>query len=127
MSATVVVRREPAGSSMSHIFEIRFIGDDRQPDPDIANISGVIMVNPDLNVPNSLAGRVVIVTPGVFMFGLSGLPSDREQNLRKLVEFPWIAIPVTYRNGAAGVLTFEKGDEGIKVFNKALDLWANAF
>jgi len=126
MSAIVVLRREPAGSSMSHIFEIRFIGDDRQPDPDIANISGVIMVNPDLNVPNSLVGRVVIVTPGVFMFGLSGLPNDREQNLRKLVEFPWIAIPVTYRNGTAGVLTFEKGDEGIKVFNKALDLWASA-
>ena len=51
---------------------------------------------------------------------------DREQNLRKLVDLPWIGIPLVYRNGAAGVLTFEKGDEGNKVFNKALNLWANA-
>jgi hypothetical protein len=124
MAGTVVMRREPPGSSMSHIFEIRFLGDDGKPYPDISNIAGIVLTSADMTRPNSLTGQVVNVTPGVFMFGLSGLPNDREQNLRKLTEFPWIGIPMTYQNGAAGVLAFEKGDEGNKVIEQALDRWA---
>ena len=84
------------------------------------------MTSADMSRPNSLAGHVVNVTPGVFMFGLSGLPNDREQNLRKLSEFPWIGIPITYRNGAPGVLTFEKGDAGNSVIEEALSRWAKS-
>jgi hypothetical protein len=80
MAATMVMRLEPAGSSMSHIVEIRFLGEDRKPDPDIANIAGIVMTSADMTRPNSLTGHVVRVTPGLFMFGLSGLPNDRELN-----------------------------------------------
>jgi hypothetical protein len=122
----LVMRREPAGSSMSHLFEIRFVGDDGQPDRDISNIAGIVMTSADMSRPSSLAGHVVNVTPGVFMLGLSGLPNDREQNLRRLTEFPWAGIPFSYRNGSAGVLTFEKGDAGNKIINEALSRWASA-
>jgi hypothetical protein len=59
------------------------------------------------------------------MFGLSGLTSDREQNIRRLTDFPWIAIPIAYRNGTVGVITFEKGDEGERVIKEALRLWSS--
>jgi hypothetical protein len=121
---TMTMRREPAGSSMSHLFEIRFIGPDRKPDPDISNIAGIVMTSADMTKPMSLTGQVVNVTPGVFMFGLSALASDQEQNLRKLIDSPWIGIPLSYRNGATGVLTFEKGAEGDKVFNEVFRRWA---
>ena len=122
--AQIAMSREPEGSSMSHLFEIRFVGENRQPDPDISNIAPIVMTSADMNRPAQLFGRVVNVTPGVFIFGLSGSPNDREQNLRWLTELPWLAIPLTYRNGAAGVLTFEKGEEGDKVLNQALSRWA---
>jgi hypothetical protein len=125
LAATMVMRREPAGSSMSHIVEIRFLGEDRKPDPDISNVAGIVMTSADMTRPNSLTGHVVSVTPGLFMFGLSGLPNDRELNLRRLIEWPWIGIPITYRNGSSGVLTFEKGDAGNKVIKEALDRWAS--
>src|SRR5258705_12337690 len=121
----MVMRREPAGSSMSHIVEIRFLGEDRKPDPVISNVAGIVMTSADMSNPNSLTGHIVSVTPGVFMFGLSGLPNDRELNLRKLTEWPWIGIPITYRNGSSGVLTFEKGDEGNKGIKEALGRWAS--
>ena len=110
---------------MSHLFEIRFIGADRQIDPDITSIAGIVMTSADMTRPDSLTGHVVTVKPGVFIFGLSGLPNDREQNMRRLTEFPWIGIPISYSNGAGGVIAFEKGEEGDKVINEALRLWAS--
>jgi hypothetical protein len=98
--------------------------EDQQPDADIANIAGIVMTTADMTRPTTLVGQLVNVAPGVFLFGLSGQANEREQNLRNLKEFPWIGIPVTYRNGASGVLTFEKGTDGEQVIDEALSRWA---
>ena len=73
--------------------------------------------------PRVLIGRVVKVASGVFMFGLSGQSDDREQNLRFLQEETWFDVPLTYRNGASGVLAVEKGADGERAVKAAVADW----
>jgi hypothetical protein len=73
--------------------------------------------------PALLIGRVVSVTPGVFLYGLSSQEQERDRNLTNLKDMAWLGIPITYRNGASGVLTFAKGTEGERVLNEAIRQW----
>jgi hypothetical protein len=117
---TATMRREPVSSAMSHLFEFRFLGDNNEPDPDIVNIASVFMTTAEMARPDLLVGQVVSVTPGVFLFGLSGEASVRERNLRNLTQLGWMGIPIAYRNGASGLLVIEKGADGERAFNEAL-------
>src|SRR5438552_2501194 len=66
----ITMRREPPTSGMSHMFEFRFLRDEKQVDPDITNIAPLVMTTAEITQPTLLAGQVVSVTPGVFRFGL---------------------------------------------------------
>jgi hypothetical protein len=70
-----------------------------------------------------LVGQIVRVTPGLFLFGLSGSAEDQQRNLRLLKELPWLEIPLTYRGNVPGILSIEKGAEGTKVIDEALAKW----
>ena len=70
-----------------------------------------------------LTGRVMRVAPGVFLFGLVGSDSDREQNLRYLKELAWFDIPLIYRNGFGWRPAVEKGAAGERAINEALATW----
>jgi hypothetical protein len=118
------LRPEAAESSMSHLFELRFLREDGEPDGDIASIAGVVMTTADMTRPTMLTGRVVNVTPGVFLFGLSAQEADVTRNLQTLKEMPWFGIPLNYRNGTAGVLTFAKGSDGELVITEAMRRWS---
>jgi hypothetical protein len=120
----ILLRRQPAGSTMSHLFEMRFLQDNKEPDADISNIAGVVMTTAEMTRPALLIGRVVSVTPGVFLYGLSSQETERDRNLQNLKDMAWLGIPITYRNGASGVLTFAKGTEGERVLNEAIRQWA---
>jgi hypothetical protein len=117
---TMTMRREPASSAMSHLFEFRFLRDDKEPDPDIVNIAPVFMTTAEMARPAVLVGQVVSVTPGLFLFGLSGEANVREGNLRNLRDLAWMGIPIAYRNGASGLLVIEKGAEGERAIDEAL-------
>ena len=123
LSLAMSMRPEAAGSAMSHLIEMRFLRADGQPDPDIDNIASIVMTTVEQKRPRVLVGRVVKVAPGVFLFGLSGQASDRELNLRYLAEETWFDIPLTYRNGASGVLAIEKGADGEQAVNEAVGEW----
>jgi hypothetical protein len=120
LSMTMTFRPETAGAAMSHLAEIRFLREDQQPDADISTITGLVMTAADLERSASLIGSVVRVTPGVFLFGLSAKPEDVEKNLRSLKEGAWFGIPLTYRNGVKGVLTFEKGSAAERMLAEVL-------
>jgi hypothetical protein len=120
IALTMMIRREPPGSAMSHLFEIRFVGDDKEPDPDIVNMAPAFMTTAEMTGSSILAGQVVSVTPGVFLFGLSGDATARERNLRSLKDLGWLAIPIVYRNGTSGLLAVEKGADGERAINEAL-------
>ena len=125
VALTMTMRREPPGSAMSHLFEIRFLGDNKDPDPDIVNMAPAFMTTAEMGRSNSLVGQVVSVTPGVFLFGLSGDTAARETNLRSLKDLGWLAIPIVYRNGASGLLVVEKGADGERAINEALRQWGS--
>jgi hypothetical protein len=118
------MRPEASGGAMSHLIELRFVRADGQPDPDVDNIASVVMTTVEQQRPRVLVGRVQKVAPGVFYIGLSGQASDREQNLRFLTEDTWFDIPLTYRNGATGVLGIEKGSDGEQAVNEAIGEWS---
>jgi hypothetical protein len=125
IALTMIMRREPPGSAMSHLFEIRFLGDNKEPDPDIVNMAPAFMTTAEMTGSSILAGQVVSVTPGVFLFGLSGDATAREKNLRSLKDLGWLAIPIVYRNGTSGLLAVEKGADGERAINEALRQWGS--
>jgi hypothetical protein len=118
------MHREPAGSAMSQLAEFQFIRPDQQPDGDIGNIGSLYMTSADGLRRAPLFGRVIRVAPGVFLFGMAGGETEREQNQRNMKDLPWIAIPLIYRNGFYGTLIVEKGPPGERLFNEVLAKWA---
>jgi hypothetical protein len=124
LAMTMSVRHQPPGSAMSHLFEIRFLRPDLQPDVDIANLMSLYMTAADGSRRAPLFGRVERVAPGLFFYGLAGPENERVQNLRNFKELPWLAVPLTYRNGVAGIVLIEKGAFGEKLVNDVLAEWA---
>jgi hypothetical protein len=124
LTLAMSMRREVPGSAMSHMVELRFLREDQQPDGDIDNIAPIVMTTVEQKEPAVLVGQVVKVTPGVFLFGLSGEAKDREQNERYLKEMTWLDIPIVYRNGFTGVLGIEKGVTGERAVNDAFGQWS---
>ncbi len=118
------MRREAPGSAMSHTVELRFLREDQEPDGDIDNIAPIVMTTAEQKEPSVLVGQVVKVTPGLFLFGLSGQAKDREQNERFLKELTWFDIPLVYRNGFTGVLAVEKGAPGDRAVRDAFAQWS---
>ena len=70
-----------------------------------------------------LAGRVVNVTSGVFLLGLSGADDDRQRNLRLFRERDWLDIPILYKDGSRHILAVEKGAAGARAIADALSAW----
>jgi hypothetical protein len=123
INLAMTMRPEAPGGAMSHLIELRFLRQDGQPDADIDNIASIVMTTVEQQRPSVLIGRVVKVAPGVFMFGLSAQANDRDKNLQFLTDETWFDIPLTYRNGASGVLGVEKGPEGTAAINEAVSEW----
>jgi hypothetical protein len=113
--------RPEIGGAMSHLFELRFLRPDRQPDDSIANISGLLTRTTDGR--SMLAGSVIKVSPGVFLFGLAGGQGTRERSLRQLKEMRWFDIPLNYSNGAKGILAIEKTGKAEQVVNDVISKW----
>jgi hypothetical protein len=114
---------EVPGGAMSHLIHLRFIGPDGRPDEHIAEVGG-LLTRTSRNVGrNSLAGSMVKVAPGVFLFGLDGHPGARESSLRQLMEMNWLDIPLTYSNGTRGILAIEKDGIGGQTISGVLSKW----
>jgi hypothetical protein len=114
---------EVPGGAMSHLIHLRFVGPDGRPDEHIAEVGGILTRTSTTVGRNSLAGSMVKVAPGVFLFGLDGHPGARELSLRQLVEMTWLDIPLTYSNGTRAVLAIEKDDKGAQTISSVLANW----
>ncbi len=120
---SVSLRREGAGSPMSHLMELRFQDEDGRPDSTIVDLGAIYGAAEDLTGRGALLGRAEPVAPGVFLFGFAGMDADKQQNARFLKEMAWLVIPLRYRNGAFGALAVEKGAPGGRVIDEALAKW----
>jgi len=123
LAMRMTMRRAPGGDAMSHLIEIKFLREDGQPDSDLAKIGQPYMTTVEQTQRVALAAQVVTVAPGVFLVGLLGAGTTREQNERTLRELTWLDIPIVYRGEVPGLLAIEKGAEGERIINEALDAW----
>jgi hypothetical protein len=64
------------------------------------------------------------VTDNLYMLALNDLPEARAKNL-ELLERQWIDLPISYQDGKRALLTLEKGADGERVFNQAIQTWAS--
>lgn len=64
------------------------------------------------------------VTDNLYMLALNDLPEARAKNL-ELLERQWIDLPISYQDGKRALLTLEKGADGERVFNQAIQAWAS--
>jgi hypothetical protein len=70
----------------------------------------------------AVAGKV---TDTLYMLALNGLPDARAKNIELLGKRRWIDLPIFYQNGTRALLTLEKGEDGERVFNQAIQAWAS--
>jgi len=99
----------------SLIIEIKFNPPDF-PDGGIANILGVLMKESEQARGVPLAGLVVKVADGYFLFRLSAADADVQRNLQLLKDRPWFEVPIIYNNGGRAILALEKGPSGDRAF-----------
>jgi hypothetical protein len=117
------MRPDPGGGAISHLMELRFLLPDRKPDDAIVRIAGVMTRTSEITSRAMLSGSVVAVAPGVFLFGLAGDAAARALSMQQLKTMRWLDVPLTYRNGASGVLTIERGKTGGPVVSEVLSKW----
>jgi hypothetical protein len=109
----------------SHTIEIMFNLPPDFPGGGVADVPGVRMKESEQARGVPLAGLAVKVINGFFLFGLSAVDADVQQNMQLLKERPWFGIPIVYNNGGRGILALEKGPSGGRAFADAFAAWGN--
>lgn len=89
----------------------------------VANVPGIMMKANEQARGSPLAGLSVKVTDGFFLDGLSATTSDRERNLKLLLERQWFDIPIVYASQRRAILAIEKGTTGDQVFKTVFTAW----
>lgn len=89
----------------------------------IANVPGVLMKANERARGTPLAGLSVKVAEGFFLVGLSAVDTDRERNLKLLLERAWFDIPTVYANQKRAIVAIEKGESGQNVFATVFKAW----
>jgi hypothetical protein len=89
----------------------------------VANVPGILMKSSLGARGTPLAGLAVKVTSGFFLVGLSSVATDRERNLKTLMDLPWFDIPIVYANQRRAILAIGKGESGDQVFKTVLSVW----
>jgi hypothetical protein len=70
-----------------------------------------------------LLGVPVAVSENVFLVGLSNIPLDVTRNLEMISTRMWIDIPLRFTDGRKAMLAIEKGLQGERILNEALQTW----
>jgi hypothetical protein len=107
-------------SVISHVIEFKFLTAERKLSDAVQNVLGILMKSDELSAGAELAGKVVPVSPGVFLMGLSGAGADLARNSNLLKERAWMDIAIVSRNGVRGLLAIEKGTAGQNAINGLL-------
>jgi hypothetical protein len=110
----------------SHTIEVLFSTPADFPPGGIADVPGVLMEDNEQRGGAPLTGLRVKVTNGFFLIGLSSVESDVRRNVQLLKERAWLHMPVVYNNGQRALLAMEKGVPGDRVFEEALNAWAQS-
>ncbi|MGV8839353.1 MAG: vWA domain-containing protein [Bauldia sp.] len=88
----------------------------------VASITLLAVKTTEDAVGEPLAGLANALPPDFFWIELD--PAAVNQNLLRLDGHEWFDLGIVYANGQRAILTFEKGLDGLLVFQEALAAWA---
>jgi hypothetical protein len=112
-----------AGSSMSHLIEIRFARPDELPFGGISRVTNIGMKGMETEAGESLVGTSINIAPGQFLFGLLAVPDIVQQNVQRLRTQNWLDLALVFGDGTAYTLSIEKGAAGERAIREALAKW----
>jgi hypothetical protein len=107
----------------SHTIDLQFKLPNDFTNGSIANVPGILFKPTEQAAGTALAGLSVRVMNNFFLIGLSSTPTEQAHNLDVMRQNGWIDLPILYENGRRAVLTIQKGDAGMKVFDQAITAW----
>lgn len=107
----------------SHLVVIRIDTPPSFPGKGIQSVPRLIVKTGEDELGEPLTGAVAKVADGFFWIALSAAQADVAKNLQLLRERSWFDLPLTYETGQRAILTFEKGPQGMEVFENAFAAW----
>jgi hypothetical protein len=120
--ATVTIyKNNDANLPASHLVEVQFSGElGTSP---IQKVPALVLKPTEQARGQPLAGAAVPVTGDLFWIALSDDKDQAAKNLQLLREGSWFDLPILFNDGAQGLLTFEKGIPGDKLFETVMAAW----
>jgi hypothetical protein len=119
LSLALSMRKDTGqNAAMSHLVELKFTGAD-----EVVAVLGINFKSGPDRSGAPLAGHMVKVAPGLFLFGLSGDKEQERRNVELLRTQPRLDILVRFANGKTGTIALEKGASGERVFAEAFSKW----
>lgn len=109
----------------SHIIELLFDTPDGFEGGAIDNVARFVMKSSEQARGEGLVAVPARIDAGYFLIALNNLEQAIATNKRLLQESGWIDIPLGYSTGRRALVTFEKGEDGKAVFEKAFADWEN--
>ena len=116
-------RNTDATLPASHVVEVVIDAPTSFPGKGVREVPRVVMKSGEDQRGLPLIGASAKVADGFFWIALSGVDSDVATNVRLMKSQSWVDLPLVYDTGQRAILTFEKGNPGTRVFERALAAW----
>lgn len=108
----------------THLIEFSFELSEAFPATSIAELVGVVVKPQEQSGGDPLRGAIVDLGEGVFWQALAAGEADQAVNVPLLRDGRWFDLPILYDDNRRAIITFEKGNDGVAVFQQALDAWS---
>ena len=109
----------------THLIEFTFNLGEAFPAEGVSELVGVVVKPEEQAGGDPLRGAIVDLGGGTFWQALSAGEADRAINLPLLRDGRWFDLPVLYADNRRAIISFEKGEDGARVFQQALEAWSN--
>jgi hypothetical protein len=109
----------------THLIEFSFDLAEPFPADGIAELVGVVVKPQEQAGGDPLRGAIVDLGEGVFWQALAAGEADQVVNIPLLRDGRWFDLPVLYSDNRRAIITFEKGENGVAIFQQALAAWGN--
>ncbi len=109
----------------THLLEFTFELSEAFPANSVAELVGVVVKPQEQAGGDPLRGAIVDLGNGVFWQALAAGEADQAVNVPLLRDGRWFDLPILYDDNRRAIITFEKGNDGVAVFQQALNAWSS--
>lgn len=125
LKLTMTIRRNADASlPASHVIELMFDAPSDFPGAKVANVQRIALKPTEEARGEPLVGVAGKIMDGFFIIALNNLAAVKKTNIELMRKEDWIDIPIAYSTGRRALISMEKGPEGDRVFENALNAWA---